>query len=68
VGCNTHVHGSNVRNLSVELSLFQTSKNVMSFLLSHIFSLQQNWRTRVWNRFCPEVVGQRKWLTQCIHM
>jgi hypothetical protein len=30
----THfVHGSNARNLSVQLSLFSTSKNALSFLL-----------------------------------
>jgi hypothetical protein len=23
-----------------------------------MFSLQQNWRTRGWNRFCPEVWGK----------
>jgi hypothetical protein len=33
-----HVHGSNARNLSVYLSLSQTSKNAMSFLLSLVFS------------------------------
>jgi hypothetical protein len=32
VGCNTHVHGSNAKNLSVELSLSQTSNNAMFFL------------------------------------
>jgi hypothetical protein len=26
----------------------------MSFLLPLIFFLQQNWRTREWNRFCLE--------------
>jgi hypothetical protein len=49
--CNTQVH---VRNLSVELSLSQTSKTAMSSLLSLMFSLQQNWRIRGQNRFCPE--------------
>jgi hypothetical protein len=34
VGFNTHVHRSNVKNLSVYLSLPQTSKNAMSFFLS----------------------------------
>jgi hypothetical protein len=36
------VHGTNARNLSLQLSLSQTSKNAMSFLLSATFSLQQN--------------------------
>jgi hypothetical protein len=27
----------------------------MSFILSLIFSIQQHWRTRGWNRFCLEV-------------
>jgi hypothetical protein len=39
--------------ISVSLSLSQTSKNAMSFLLSLTFSLQQNWR-RGQNRFCLE--------------
>jgi hypothetical protein len=53
VGCNTQVHGSNTRNLAVYLSLSQTSNNALSFLLSLMFSLQQNQR-RVRNRFCLE--------------
>jgi hypothetical protein len=32
-------------------------KNTMFFSLSLMFSLQQNQRTRGWNRFCPEVGG-----------
>jgi hypothetical protein len=59
VGCNTHVHGSNARNLSVQLSLSQTSKNTMFFLLSLVFSLQQNWRGGQ-NSFCLEVRGWDK--------
>jgi hypothetical protein len=51
------VHGSNARNLSVQLSLSQTGKNTMPFLLSLMFSLQQNQRTRGQNRLCPEVGG-----------
>jgi hypothetical protein len=43
VGCSTHVHGSNARTLSVQLSLPQTSKKAVSFLLPLMFSLQQNW-------------------------
>jgi hypothetical protein len=39
--------------ISVQLSLSQTSKNAMFFLLYLMFSLQQNQRTR----FCPEVQG-----------
>jgi hypothetical protein len=49
------MHGSNTKNLSVSLSLCQASKNDMSFLLSPMFSLQQNLRTRGWNRFSLEV-------------
>jgi hypothetical protein len=56
VGCNTQVHGSNARNLSVELSLSQASKNAMPFLLSLMFSLQQNWR-RGQNRSFLEASG-----------
>jgi hypothetical protein len=43
VGCDTLVHGSSARTLSVYLSLAQTSKNAESFLLSVMLSLQQNW-------------------------
>jgi hypothetical protein len=49
------LHGSNTRNLSVQPSSSQTSKNTMSFLLSLMFSLQQNQRTRGRNKFCLEV-------------
>jgi hypothetical protein len=38
VGCNTHVHGSNARNLSVELSLSQDSKNAVVLIISSVFS------------------------------
>jgi hypothetical protein len=33
---------------------------MLSLLLSLMFSLEQNQRTRGWNRFCPEVGGGRK--------
>jgi hypothetical protein len=34
-----------------------------------MFSLQQNHRTRGWNRFCPEVVGDGKVAqTMCTHV
>jgi hypothetical protein len=56
LGCNTHVHGSNARNLSKYLSLSQASKNAMPFLLSLLFSLQQYWRKGQY-RFCLEVRG-----------
>jgi hypothetical protein len=51
------VHGSNVKNLSVYTSLSQISKNVKSFLLCLIFSLQQNWRSGQ-NKFCLEMRGR----------
>jgi hypothetical protein len=44
---NTQVHGSNSGNLFVKLSLSQTSKNDMSFLLSLMFSLQNLGKKRV---------------------
>jgi hypothetical protein len=44
----------------------------MSFLLSLIFPLQQNWRTRGQNKFCPEEgrkgVGKEVALTMYIHV
>jgi hypothetical protein len=45
------------QGISEWLSLPQTSKNAMSFLLSVMSSLQQNWRARGQNRFCLEVGG-----------
>jgi hypothetical protein len=46
------MHGNNTRNLLVQLSLSQTSKTAMFFLISFMVFLQQNQRTREWNRFC----------------
>jgi hypothetical protein len=41
----------------------------MSFLLSLMFSLQQNWRTREWNRIYSEAeTGGEMWPKQCTHM
>jgi hypothetical protein len=51
------MHENNTRNLPVKLSLSQTSKNIMSVLLSFMFSLLQNWRTGGWNRFGVERAG-----------
>jgi hypothetical protein len=53
---------NNGGNLSVQLSLSlsQTSKGAMSFLLSPMFSLQQNQETRGWNMFCQEA-GRGEW-------
>jgi hypothetical protein len=57
VGYNTHVHGSNTVNLSVQLSLSLTSKNAISFLLSLMFSHQKNWKTRGQNSLGLEGEG-----------
>jgi hypothetical protein len=38
VGCNSHVHRSNTSILSVQLSLYQTSKNAGIFFVSYVFS------------------------------
>jgi hypothetical protein len=48
------MHGNNTKNLLVQLSLYQTSKNAMFFSLSFMLFLQQNRRTRRPIRFCPE--------------
>jgi hypothetical protein len=45
--------------ISLYSSLSQTSKNAMPFILSLMFSLQQNRRTRGQNRLFPEVGGGR---------
>jgi hypothetical protein len=60
LGCNTQVHRSNARKLSVQLSSAQASKNLMSFLLTIMFSLQQNGTSRGRNKFCSEVGGEVK--------
>jgi hypothetical protein len=78
MGCNTHVHGNNARNLSVYPSLSQASKNAMSFLLYLVFSIHQNWR-KGQNKFCLEARGVEEkvrgvvgrglgWPKQCIHI
>jgi hypothetical protein len=51
------MHENNTKSLPAELSLPQTTKTTMFFLLSFMFLLQQNQRTRRWNRFCPESGG-----------
>jgi hypothetical protein len=38
VSFNIQVHGSNARNLSVELSLSQTSKNAVFLIIAYVFS------------------------------
>jgi hypothetical protein len=53
VDSNTHVPGINAGNHPAQLSLSQTSKNALFFLLSFMFFHQQNWRTRRLN--CLEV-------------
>jgi hypothetical protein len=68
VDCNTHVHGSNARNFSVELSLFQTSKSGMSFLLllmSSLYKIGEEGRTgSAWKQ------GKwgKRWPKQCMHI
>jgi hypothetical protein len=42
------------------------AKKTMYFLLSLMFSLQQNWRTRGQNRFCSEVAGRGH--KQCVYI
>jgi hypothetical protein len=50
------MHGSNARNLSVQLFLSQITKNGMSFLLSLMIYFQKNW-TIGQNRYCLEARG-----------
>jgi hypothetical protein len=54
------VYGNNARNLSVYLSLSQASKNAMSFLLSHVFSLTKLKRTEQVLPGSEEVGGKEK--------
>jgi hypothetical protein len=65
VGCNTQVHGSKARNLSVQLSLSQSNKNDVSFFFSVMFSLQQNWRRRGQSRFCLEAQTMYTHVSKC---
>jgi hypothetical protein len=51
------VHGSNIRNLSVLLSLSQNKKNAMFFLLLLMSSFQQNWKRKGQKTFCLQVRG-----------
>jgi ABC-type uncharacterized transport system YnjBCD permease subunit len=51
------MHGNNTRNLPIQLSLSQISKNAMFFLLPLMIFLQQNWR-REQVRFCLEARGR----------
>jgi endo-alpha-1,4-polygalactosaminidase (GH114 family) len=55
VGCNIQVHKSNTRNLSVQLSLSQTSKNDV-FLISYVFSSTKSENKRV-EQVLPESGG-----------
>jgi hypothetical protein len=54
MGCNTKVQGNKARNLSVYLSLSQTSKNVMSLIISYLFS-----STKSENKRAEQVLPER---------
>jgi hypothetical protein len=47
--------------ISLYSYLYLKLAKMLSFLLSLIFSLQQNWRRRGQNRFCLEAVGGEEW-------
>jgi hypothetical protein len=65
--CNTQVHGSNARNLSVQLSSSQTSKMLcLSYYLLCFSSTKL--RTRRQNRFCPEEMGEGDGKTMYTHV
>jgi hypothetical protein len=49
-----------------KLSLPQISKNTMSFSLSLMFSLQQNWITKEPKKFCPEA-GEGREVAQTMY-
>jgi hypothetical protein len=52
LGCNTHVHGSSARNLSVQLFLSQTSKNTVFLIIAYVFS-----STKLKNRVAQVLPG-----------
>jgi hypothetical protein len=54
MGCNTHVHGSNDRNLPLQLSLSQTSKNAMSKYDLFVF-----WTTKLEKRAEQFLTGSK---------
>jgi hypothetical protein len=56
------------RNLSVELSLSQTSKKATSFLLSHVFSSRKLDNKRTEQVLPGSGEGVWGWHKQCIHM
>jgi hypothetical protein len=53
--------------ISLHNYLYLKLAKILSFLLSLIFSLQQNERTRGQNKFCPEVVGRGKEVVQTMY-
>jgi hypothetical protein len=48
------MHGNNTRNLSVELSLSQTSKNAMFFFLSYLVFFNKLGEQEGRTEFCPD--------------
>jgi hypothetical protein len=46
--------------ISLYSYLYLKLAKALFFLLSLMFFLQQNQRTRAWNRFCPEAEGERE--------
>jgi hypothetical protein len=54
--------------ISLYSHLYLKLAKMLSFLLSPMFSLQQNWRTRGQNRFCLEGGGQSGEVTQTMYI
>jgi hypothetical protein len=46
--------------ISLYSYLYLKVAKMLSFILFLKFSLQQNWRTKEWNRFCLEAKGVRR--------
>jgi hypothetical protein len=81
VGCNTFVHGSNARNLSVQLSLSQLAKKLCLSYYAYVFSSKKlekraeqavpgsegGMRGRGRGREAGGGRGE-KWPKQCMHM
>jgi hypothetical protein len=54
------IHSATMLGISLYSCFDPKLATTLSFLLSLMFSLQQNWRRRGWNRFCPEVGRKEK--------
>jgi hypothetical protein len=53
-----HMYMETTQGISMYSYLHLKLAKMLFFFLPYMFFLQQSWRTRGWNRFCMEVVGE----------